>query len=376
MNDLEELAKRSADSARASVADLPIPPIPGRSVLKPVLRFGVIGSVLASLVLGLLILSGGGPTPTDVADAPATTSGGSPAAESTTYFELDVPDGWALSVSDETSYGPVDATFAYGTGTSSNPFSDADLMINAAPVAIGGDIGQSFRDDLTVRGHSAAHNEPADGVTQVSWFERDDLAIILSSRRYSLEDLVVIAEGLEIDGVEVTLPAPPDGMTLISSIGATEPDGTGTPVRWRLDLTNASSESALVQDGFVEMLLQAMPEGKGALPYLRHQLAESGTDVTVRGTPGVMTQARYDSSDGRLAGTVAWIEDGELFILNVSGPDDPVAIANSLRRIDRARFEELLAANPASNTPTTMSPSPTTSDPEGPPEPAVTIAVP
>ncbi len=354
MNDIDELAHQSATSVRASVTHLVVPPSPGRSVLKPVQRLGAVAAVVAGLIFVFLILPRGGPTPTDVTGAPTTVSGGTSAVGSTTYFELDVPDGWTLSVSDESNYGPTDAAIAYGAGTSSDPFSDADLMIHVVPMAAGGDIGQTFRDDLKVRGHSAAHDEPADGITQVSWLERDDLAISLSSRRYSIDDLVAIADGLEIDGFEVTLPAPPDGMTLVSSIGTKETGGAGAPVRWRLDLTNTSSESELAQDGLVEVLLQAMPEGKGALPYLRHFLAESGTEVNVRGTAGIMAQTLDNSSGGPQYGSVAWIEDGEFFILNVIGPDDPVAIADSLKQIDRARFEELVAADPTSATTTAV----------------------
>jgi len=392
MNDIDELAHQSSASARASVAHLAVPPTPGRSVLKPVLRIGAIGAVVAGLIFVFLILPGGGPTPTDVSGAPTTEPAGSSAAESTTYFELDVPDGWTLSVSDGSNDTSVNATFAYGAGTASDPFANADVMISVVQVPTGFDPGLGDASDIMVRGHSAMPDESADGVAQVSWLERDDLVIGLSSRHYGPVDLVAIADDLKIDGFKVTLPAAPDGMALVSSLGITEPGSAGSSVIWGLVLTNVNSESDAGQSGFVHVLLQAAPEGKGSLQFLRFFSAENPTDVTVRGTPGVMSRT-VDDSGGQQAGFVAWVEDGEVFTLYVSGPDDPIAIANSLRRIDRARFVELLAANPTptsmppttmppttSPAPTTMhpttAPAPPTSDPQGPPGPAVTIVVP
>jgi len=371
MNDLEELAHHSAASARASVADLPIPPTPGHSKSRPGLRAGLVIAASIAAITGLIHFSADGAAPADVAGGLDTTQSGSSPADSIPYFEFaEIPDGWILSVSD----GPVNptgaeltsATQAYGAGTAENPFADADLMIGIEETPSAVEFGQAVSDELLVRGHLAERSPTASGADlgnvfrSVAWAERPDLVIFLQSRHYEVDDLVRIADSLSVDGPDVKLPNPPDGMSLISSVA------TAAVGPWTMIIADPESDSRLI--------LGNPTQGTGFLELVRYT-NPNARDVTVRGTVGVLGPMGPDQ-EPQAVESVQWIENSQVMSLIAVGSGDPVAIANSLRRIDRARFEELLAANPTSNTPTTMRPYAITSDPEGPPGPAVTIAVP
>jgi len=330
----------------------------------------VIAASIAAIV-GLIRFSADGPAPADVAGGPDTTQSGSSPADPIPYFEFaDIPDGWVLSVSD----GPSDptgaeitsVTRAYGAGTAEDPFADADLMIGSVESPPVLELGPAANNELLVRGHQAerspntARDDVGNDFTSIAWTERPGLTIFLQSRRYVVDDLVRFADSLSVDGPDVTLPNPPDGMSLVSRVGDS---ALGS---WTMRIDDPESGSL--------MILETLTQGTGLFELVRYT-NPGAVYVTVRGTAGVLEKMGPDP-DPQAVESVRWIDNSQAIGLIVSGPGDPVAIANSLLRIDRARFEELLAANPASSTPSTIPPYVTTSDSEGPPGPAVTIAVP
>jgi len=383
MNDIDELAHQSAASVRASVAHLAVPPTPGRSVLKPVLRLGAVAAVVAGLIFVFLILPNGGPMPIDVAGEPTTEPAGSSATQPIPYFEFDVPEGWVLSVVENPAqmYGleRVNMTLAYGAGSSADPFAKAGIMLSFIEGLDNSQPPPSGDHEIFARGHRAEHYDSLDGFASIRWDERSDLFVALRSQNYGVDDLVKIADNLLVDGFNVTLSNPPDGMTLVASVGTSESDlarsgASRHPTSWSMSITsgtdtrmNESVETVNAHFGLFELVKYADP---------------SAVEVTVRGTTGLLESLhRYPDPETQSppvpGAQLQWIEDGQAFMLTVIGPGDPVAIANSLRRIDRARFDELSAATQTPSTfPAGIISPPTTFDPEGPPGPATTVAVP
>jgi len=238
-------------------------------------------------------------------------------------------------VSDGSDARSVNATFAFGAGTTDEPFASAGLMLSVIQVPVDEDLGDYRNSDSTVRGLPARVDISDTGVSLISWRERHDLVVGITDPNAprAVESWSVSA------------------MPELSTSGPVTLDYTATPDR---------------------MFLQAVPGGNGALEMVRLFAETDPTDVTVRGVSGI-TYRTDDGSGVQRGSVVAWVEDGKAFTLHIFGPDDPIAVANSLRRIDRARFEELLAASQR----TTIPPNAATgSDPEGPRGPGTTIEAP
>ncbi len=370
MNQFEELAHGAARSARATVSHIAIPPTPYRSATRRSVRAGLVIAATTAVIIGFIVATNGGSTPVDVAANSATTPAGDLGDEPGVYLEFDVPDGWTVEVSEGTndpSRGAiVTAALAYGAGTSDDPFADADLTISMSKVPPG-----SYMNDTTppstlvanselatpagatpttlVRGHEAdAGVIEAGRFNTLNWQERDDLLVGLSSNHYGSDELIKMADRLSVADFVVSLSNPPDGMSLIASHGVTETGDLQNSDLWNMYAVNDGSGS--------QMSLAASSPQLGYLRLIRHMNPNS-VDVAIRGTTGVLEV--YISDQNYQEAAVSWIENGQAMSLSVFGSGDPVAIANSLRRIDRSRFDELLAPNPMPvNSPSTVAPTP------------------
>ncbi len=361
MTRLEDLAHHSAGSARDSVADLPIPSAPGRGKSRRVAAAAV-ALAGAAAIIALVVSSGGGQTPVDVAGSPTSLPGNTTstprAADGGPYFEFDVPEGWTLTVrsasDDPEGMARVNAAQFYGAGSGDLPFSDADLMIKIFELPEG--IGQDeiVDGDIIVRGRPGESSSEAGGFESISWRERGSLLLTLRSHQYDANQLIGIADGISVDGFSVTLPDPPDNLALVASIGWSDPDESSLADLWAISITDPDSRTSI--------LLSSIHTYSGLLELDDHPDPSLSTvEIAVRGTRGVLGRGIPDES-GQESSAILWMEEGQAMFLAIDGTGDPVDVANSLQRISRTRFEELLAAHPA---PTSINPL----DPSAKPDP-------
>lgn len=360
MNRLEDLAHQSAGSARDSVADLPIPSAPGRGMSRRVAAAAV-ALAGAAAIIALIASSGGGSTPVDVAGSPTSLPGNTTstprAADGGPYFEFDVPEGWTLAVrfatNDPEGMARVNASRFYGAGPEDLPFRDADLGITI--IELPEEIGREELDggDLIVRGHSGESSSEAGGFESIRWHERGNLLLALRSQHYDANEMIGIAASISVDGFSVTIPDPPDNLVLVTSIGWSDSDESSPADLWTMLITDPDSPR-----GFHLSTLQTH---SGLLELDGYPNPSTTTDeVAVRGTRGVLGRETPDSG-GRESSFLFWVEEGQAMILTVEGTGDPVEVANSLQRISRTRFEELLAAHPA---PTSINPLDPSAEPD------------
>ncbi len=346
MNRLEDLAHHSVGSAHDSVADLPIPPTPGQGTSRRVAAAAV-ALAGAAAIIALIASSGGGQTPVDVTASPTSLPGNTtsalPAADGGPYFEFDVPEGWTLTVrtgtNDPAGIARVSASQFYGAGSGNLPFRDADLAITIIelPERIGQD--ESVGGDVIVRGHSGASSSEAGGLESIRWFERGNLMLGLRSQHYDANEMIGIAASISVDGFSVTLPDPPDSLALVASIGWSNSDESHLTDIWAISITDPDSRTS--------MLLSSIQTHSGLLELDTYpDPSTRRVEVAVRGTLGVLGRETPDAS-GQESSSILWIEEGQAMILTIDGAGDPVDVANSLHRISRTRFEELLAAHPA-----------------------------
>ena len=358
MNQFDELARRAAESARFSVSQLAVPPSPRGSATHRSVRGGLMLAAVATVVIGLIVVANRGSTPVDVSGTPSSTSAGSSADAPGPYFEFEVPKGWVLAVTPEpsrpTGVVAVNAGLAYGAGTPDHPFADSDLSISISSISPYLYLPPDQSHEVVIRGHLGETSFGGEGFNTITWQESDRLALSISSKRYSIEAMTKIADSLIVDGLSVTLPAPPDGMSLVTSRGITQPRTDQSSDMWTMAIADPESEARII--------LRAMEPQTGLLDFMKFTRSDL-VDVDVRGTTGVLD--RTLSGDGtQEAGSIYWIEDGQAMWLLSIGSGDPIAIANSLRRIDKSRFDELVTVYPMPlPSLTTVAPKPSTPPP-------------
>jgi len=170
------------------------------------------------------------------------------------------------------------------------------------------------------------------------------------SNYYGADELIKMTDSLSVTGFVASLPNPPDGVSLTTSRGVTENGNIEKSDLWEMYAVNARSES--------EIILSAATVQLGYLSLTRH-VRPNSVDVVSRARNYWSSGRPHVCPDQVEGAVVNWIKGGHPMSLFVIGSGDPVVIANSLHRIDRSRFDELLAANPMPvNSLTTAAPAP------------------
>jgi hypothetical protein len=180
---------------------------------------GFVAVAVAVAVVGCGDDEASRPRPTDCGNLPVVAAPAVPAApppEQRAMFVADVEgptaegeraEPYASDGTDDPS-SPV-AVVLYGSG-GDDPFAEADLGVwsSSDPAAVGALESEQDeqRHTTTVRGHEAFIARSGaddmlndDGATEIAWAECDDLGISLRSHRYSLDELVSLAEMLRVD---------------------------------------------------------------------------------------------------------------------------------------------------------------------------------
>lgn len=194
-------------------------PRTARRRFTPAVALGAAAALLAGVVLARSTMGadGGGSEPGDVGTS------GPPTV--TPMIADPLPDGFEVgSVSPETgpdpappSTGPVD-TRIYGDVTATAITNDVVVTVEATEPDTHG--GTPLGEEVTVRGRQGLLCSPGpnqcdfgNNVTGVSWTEPTGEHISVESRTFDRSQLLVIAEGLTVDGTTVELGDVPAGVT-------------------------------------------------------------------------------------------------------------------------------------------------------------------
>ncbi|MGH9213207.1 MAG: hypothetical protein ACRD2C_21425 [Acidimicrobiales bacterium] len=188
-----------------------------------------IGAVAAAaaIVAAVLVVGGGGDEPENEGDVST-----QPPPEIPRLLADVVPDGYELTSTVDAPQEQHDQeivsddvrvtrdAYLYGDADAENPFESGDLVIttlrHSAEDPDGGlSMYPGEQVEVQVRGHDGLVCSPdacsADGATTVHWLEEPGFEVSLTSRSLDQDQLLAIAEGLEISNEQILLGGlPPD----------------------------------------------------------------------------------------------------------------------------------------------------------------------
>ncbi len=355
---LEELARQSADAARASVVHLDPPPIGERRARSPWRLPALVGIAALTLVavVGSVVWIGGDGD--EAGDGGETVmSGGRDVPRLALPAELS-----AYRLVRATAFSelrpedfPAPPRFEYyGTPGAEDPYADGDLLVmtlvgQTADEELGDDAGT-----VSVRGTSGYVTPelgmPGD-VTLIQWFETGpggaEMELLVGSRTRSVDELVAIADELRVETPEASDQHP--SVTVPERLGLERiASATGVPFQG-FDPALAGTEGSLVgyeqptTDATLVLISRAGQLGD-ELPGLLFW-ALTVEEITVNGRPGLDATFRLPSIDlPTTLRTISWAPaEGLVASLTQSGPDssiDLVALAESVRELDDATWEQ------------------------------------
>jgi hypothetical protein len=203
-------------------------------------RRRVATAALAVIVIGLSIVGcssdddsdeGAGDTVDDERPALMVLDGTDLGLEPSPTTDLDGLDRFGLSMA---LFGDPDAELWFADGDLSIWTSPTPEAVSATPLPAGaGDRSEqvTIRDDATAfvqAGSSDAGAPPTEATSAVAWAEQPDLGVAVVSTSLTTDELVDVAEAVEISGEgEVTLAEPPAGLDEVASIAG---DQVSTPL--------------------------------------------------------------------------------------------------------------------------------------------------
>jgi len=326
MTDLDLLARKSADALRGASAERDVPalrPSPDRTIVAATCLAAVI------LAVGFFGWRADSSTP-DIAVGPA------PEFDPDLRFEWPEAEGLEVTAlgNGELRMTPnVGETVLYGDPDLDWPFAEDDLVVSTfateAPQLGTGAV------EVEVRGRAGWFTDDLPGWTPfgrtISWFEQPGVWIDVSSRTRSFEQLLEVAEDLEVD--EMRARAVDAGLSEVAlRQGPAVGGGREVP---QIDLWYGTP------DDLRAIVLWIRPNTGDELLFQRYLRAEGETTATtIRGTDGWVSTSRFEGS-----GDVAlWVEDGWIVQLTVDDGFDLLEVAEELRPVSLARWEEMLAS--------------------------------
>lgn len=207
----------------------------------------------------------------------------------------------------------------YGRGSADTPFADDDLAISIDRTPVGRRGSYTGPDTVEVRGVEGFVRQPEDtAAMQVGWDDVSGVAVSLISTSRTIEELVRIADELDLDSL-APLGAEFEGLTLLNG---NLPLTSGL---WSVSAREADDDGVSLQ----------VDVGGAWFGTIFH-LGPDAQPVDVRGTVGL----RSDFVDHR---RLSWREDGLALTLVAPFDMDPVAIAEGLREVDAETWAELSA---------------------------------
>ena len=328
MSSLEEYARRSAADATESVDQLTAPDLRGGRSATARLALATVTITIVGLFGFAAFRGSESPDAVDtVAQATedsseAKAAGADAAGPVGYYFAPPIDDEqqvFASNRADQTTTDPtsVPAAFLdiYGAGTDLDPLAGGYLVAAVLPDS---DRETLVDDQFDVRGVTGAEIDgfPAAHSLGIEWLEPDGPLVQLMTDVFTVDELIQIAEDLDVSADRVALANPPSNMRLWVDDGDFQ------------DLLPASAGWVLsvVQPGLTSpLILQGTPGGKGTL--LLQRITFNATEpVDINGRTGYRSPAQdFEPS------TIVWAVDGLVLSLVVDeNEDDPIGIARSV----------------------------------------------
>ncbi|MEM9468236.1 MAG: hypothetical protein AAGA90_22895 [Actinomycetota bacterium] len=327
MNDFEEHARRAAADAQESVTRLAVPDF-GDSSSSPARRVLIAAAVIAVVAITGFLLgrSADDSNSLDVVGDPDRPENVTSTLEEGRFFTFEIQPEWTVSATElphETPTEEVGVTLL-GAAAGSDPIGDGFVMV-ATVAGTERELGPAF-DDRRVRGTTGyVTDELSPGSTGLEWIEPDGTLVQLASNVLHTAQLVELANSMMIDGVEVTLPELPDGMSTV--VDRFTGDDLATVTNgWRLAAfaDDQSSGGSLTGGGGSEAALHFVRVIYGAFE-----------PIDLRGGIGYTTP-RAD------AALVVWREAGTILSLVAPAGRDPVEMAGEVRPISDDEWDALL----------------------------------
>lgn len=338
MKTLEEHARTAASDAHESVTSLVVPDLgagPGRPVAG---RFAL---ALAAVVLlgGLIAL-----WPKD-SDVDVITSD----SRDPLRLTLDPPEGFAVGHIRSTTPAASAGTFTiYGSGDRDHPFDDGDLRLDVLTQTRGVLLPGST--PTSARGRDATiERSRSDGMTVIEILESDERILRLSSRSINVDELLELAESVEIIGDVASLPNAPSDLQELArgaellEFGITRGWGVQVAPLPSADSPEGSSVDGSPEEAFFQLTGTDHSTETDLLLAL-HELGPTDR-LDVRGQAGWL---RSDS--GR--STLIWTEDGSLLRFSAiasASPRTPLLLdfAERLDAVDTSTWDERVFASRA-----------------------------
>lgn len=355
---LEELARQSSDAARASVIHLEPPPIADRRsrwITVGLPSLAGVASLVLVLSVALAIGGGGSDESTTISAADAVEVPRLGFADLDPSWELDGAMDLGDLAADEMGTRPG---FTYlGAGTDDDPFADGDLVIVTLPGAADDLSGSAETSPVELRGTTGQLASGPDeglpeGSTLLLWTEIpppgesvDAISVGLASRSLDGNELVAIAESLEIDpsrGYRAV--AIPDDLGLEAvAVDTAGPFGVFVP-----GMTDGSllTYERSVDDTPESLVLVATD---GTLDEVRATYlwwSPNAVEVTVDGKPGFRTVVDETQTGMSLGQTVVWQWDQGVIATVIhagSASVDAVGLAEQVIELDDATWADLVA---------------------------------
>ena len=327
MSSLEEYARRSAADAAESVDRLTAPDLHHGPSAAARLTLATVAIAVLALV-GFAVLRGGDATesidavtqsPEDNSEARATAAD---ATAAPTYYAPPIdPDGqvFAADRADRGVPDPSEVPDAffdiYGAGDDLDPLAGGYLVAAILP---NGDRENGVDDEFTVRGVPGAQIDgfPDAGSVGIEWQEPDGPLVQLVADVFTVDELVEIADSLDVSADGVALTEPPPGMRIWVEDGNLQ-DLAPTTVGWIL--------SAVEPGQTTPRTLQGTPGGE-ATPLLQRIIFNATEPIDINGRTGYRSPAqRFEPT------AIVWAVDGMVLSLLVDmDEEDPVGIARSV----------------------------------------------
>lgn len=329
MSSLEEYARRSAADAAESVDRLTAPDLQDGPSAAARLALATVAVAALGLV-GFAVLRGGDATePVDaVTQSPEDNSEArAAAAEATvapTYYAPPIdPDGQVFATDradrgvPEPSNVPETVFDIYGAGDDLDPLAGGYLVAAVLPNS---DRETDVADEFTVRGVPGAQIDgfPDAGSIGIEWQEPDGPLVQLVADVFTIDELVEIADDLDVNADSIGLQNPPPGMRNWVEDGDLQ-DLAPTTVGWIL--------SAVEPGQTTPRTLQGTPGGEATL-LLQRIIFNATEPIDINGRTGYRSPAQ--ASD---ATAIVWAVDGMILSLVVGDEEDPVEIARSVTPI-------------------------------------------